>query len=111
MNEFVQAFGKMLEGFPAIILVFLAPMGGALAVAIVAALGGEIRTPAQFLGQFTVGTLVGWFCSALAAPFLKGPPISIGFITGASGFWGLSKYLKKKQDDLLNKPPGDGQNP
>lgn len=111
MNEFLQEVAALLNGFPEVILVVLSPFLGSLAAAIVAGLIGEANTPKQVLGQFLVGWLAGAFCGPLAAPLFKAPAYTIGFVAGGSGYWGMKVYLKNKQNELLNKPPGSGSTP
>ncbi|MBD2753797.1 hypothetical protein [Spirosoma validum] len=111
MNQFLQEFGAMLDGFPPIILIFLAPFAGSLSAAIVAALVGEANTPREVLGQFVVGYLAGAFCSSLLTVLIKAPAYTLGYLGGGSGYWGMKVYLKKKQNELLNKPPGEGPTP
>ena len=96
----------MFTGFPPILIVLLAPICGSLVTAIVVAIvgGPQADTPKKIVGRFVVGWLTGAFCGPIAAPFLNLPPYTVGFVSGAGGYWGITEYLKKKQDELLNKP-------
>jgi hypothetical protein len=107
MNDFFQEIGLMLIGFPPILLNIFAAFGGSIASCIVAAIigGSDANSPGKIAGQFIVGWLAGMFGGPLIAPMFNAPPYTIGFLAGASGYWGIRYYLKKKQDDLL-KPPG-----
>ena len=104
MNQFVQEFAAMLNGFPVIIINFFAPMLGALATAMIV----EAATPKEMFKQLLVGYLAGAFCGPIAAHVLNFPSYTVGFVAGGSGYWGMKVYLKKKQDELLNKPPENG---
>jgi hypothetical protein len=86
VNQFLQEVGAMLEGFPTIILVVLAPLAGSLSAAIVAMLIGEANTPKEVLGQFVAGYLAGAFCS----------PLSGGLFGGGVGLLGDEGVLEKE---------------
>ncbi|RYC70845.1 hypothetical protein [Spirosoma sordidisoli] len=110
MNEFLQELATALNGFPPILIVLLAPFCGSLAACIVVGIAGgpDADSPGKIAGQFVVGWLAGAFGGPLLAPIFNAPAYTIGFVAGASGYWGIKVYLKKKQDEILNKPGGPG---
>ncbi len=113
MKELIEALALALTGFPPMLGNILAAGGGALVSVIVAVRVSTIPlSTGDIAGQF----LVCWLTGGILGPSLftpvvqslvKLPEYAVCFLSSGIGWWFWTKFVPKKQEELLNKKEGE----
>ena len=109
MNELLHAVALSLQNFPDILLNIITALIGAIVSVIVAArMSSAPMSTGDVVGQFVVcwatgGVLGPTLIASIIQSVIKLPTFAICFLSSGIGWWFWTKWIPKRQDEIINR--------